>query len=95
MVWPPQFFYKKSNRGGYSHIISLKDLECNNSLAGSDPKDLSPRKDLGAIIKTRRVQVCTYINLHLLYKPRHHCAFYLEQYMKQVVTRALYSAHLT
>ena len=51
----------------YSHIISLKDLECNNSLAGSDPKDfvlsnsfarkfwLSPRKDLGTIIRTRRV----------------------------------------
>ena len=50
----------------YSHIISLKDLECNNSLAGSDPKDFvlsnsfagkfwpSPRKDRGTIIKTRK-----------------------------------------
>ena len=53
----------------YSHIISLKDLEFNNSLAGSGPKDfvlsnsfagfwLSPRKDLGTIIKTRRVKLC-------------------------------------
>ena len=53
----------------YSHIISLKDLEFNNSLAGSGPKDfvlsnsfagkfwLSPRKDLGTIIKTQRVLV--------------------------------------
>ena len=51
----------------HSHKISLKDLECNNSLEGSDPKDfvlhnsfarklwLSPRKDLGIIVKTQRV----------------------------------------
>ena len=48
--------------GAYTHIINLKDLEHNNSLAGSDPKDfvlsnsfarkfwLSPRKDRGTII---------------------------------------------
>ena len=49
----------------YSHIISLKDLESDNSLAGSDPKDYvlnsfarkfwsSPQKDLGTIIPTLR-----------------------------------------
>ena len=51
----------------YSHIMSAKDLEPNNNLEGSDPKDfvlsisfagkfwLSPRKDHGTIIRTRRV----------------------------------------
>ena len=59
----------------YSHIISLKDLEFNNSLAGSGPKDfvlsnsfagkfwLSPRKDLGTIIRTRRVPILTNIKI--------------------------------
>ena len=53
--------------GPYSHIISLKDLEGNNCLAGLDPKDfvlsessarkfwLSLRKGRGSIIKTRRI----------------------------------------
>ena len=51
-----------------SHIISPKDLEPDNSLERSDPKDfvlsfsfagklwLSPRKDRGTIIRTRRVR---------------------------------------